>query len=119
MDERVLVVHAEWRGGQGEALVDEVLGQAVLARHLGVVWLTPAMDGLFLDPPSSRRRFLDRLKQYEAARGGNPDYLRQLWQEERGRLFAKLRENGMIDLLDHHLSSGGLDVMTAPKLPGR
>jgi len=36
-------------------------GQAVLARHLGVVWLTPAMDGLFLDPPSSRRRFLDRL----------------------------------------------------------
>ena len=36
-------------------------GQAVLARHLGVVWLTPAMDRLFLDPPSSRRRFLDRL----------------------------------------------------------
>jgi hypothetical protein len=45
--------------------------------------------------------------------------LRQLWQEERGRLFARLREGGQIDLLDHHLSGGGLDVLTAPRLPGR
>lgn len=65
------------------------------------------------------RRFVDRLKQYQGARDGNPEYLRQLWQEERGKLFAKLKQNGMIDLLDHHLSSGGLDVMTAPRLPGR
>lgn len=36
-------------------------GQAVLARHLGVVWLTPAMDRIFLDGPSARRRFVDRL----------------------------------------------------------
>lgn len=65
------------------------------------------------------RRFTERLRQYEAARDGNPDYLRQLWQEERGRLFATLKQNGMIDLLDHRLSSGGLDVFTAPKMPGR
>jgi membrane protease subunit HflK len=64
-------------------------------------------------------RFTERLRQYEAARDGNPDYLRQLWQEERGRLFATLRQNGMIDLLDHRLSEGGLDVFTAPKAPGR
>lgn len=38
-----------------------VNGQAALSRHLGVVWLTPAMDRIFLDAPSSRRRFLDRL----------------------------------------------------------
>lgn len=38
-----------------------VKGQASLSRHLGVVWLTPAMDRLFLDAPASRRRFLDRL----------------------------------------------------------
>ncbi|MFO0842894.1 MAG: protease modulator HflK [Gemmataceae bacterium] len=65
------------------------------------------------------RRFTERLRQYRAARDGNPDYLRQLWQEERGRLFATLRQNGMIDLLDHRLSEGGLDVITAPKAPGR
>jgi len=29
--------------------------------HIKVVWLTPDMDGLFLGPPSDRRRFLDRM----------------------------------------------------------
>jgi DNA replication and repair protein RecF len=36
-------------------------GGAAIARQLGVVWLTPAMDRLFLDGPASRRKFLDRL----------------------------------------------------------
>ena len=36
-------------------------GAGALAQHLGVVWLTPAMDRLFLDGPSSRRKFIDRL----------------------------------------------------------
>ncbi len=31
------------------------------ADHVRVVWLTPAMDGLFVGPASERRRFLDRL----------------------------------------------------------
>ena len=35
--------------------------QAALARQLGVVWLTPAMDRLFVEGGSARRRFLDRL----------------------------------------------------------
>jgi DNA replication and repair protein RecF len=35
--------------------------QAALADILGVAWLTPEMDRLFLDGASSRRRFLDRL----------------------------------------------------------
>ena len=36
-------------------------GSGALAAHLDVVWLTPAMDGLFTGPASERRRFLDRL----------------------------------------------------------
>ena len=38
-----------------------VKGAAALAPFLGAVWLTPAMDRLFNDMPSERRRFLDRL----------------------------------------------------------
>ena len=34
---------------------------AALLEHLGIVWLTPAMDRLFTDGPGSRRRFIDRL----------------------------------------------------------
>ncbi len=36
-------------------------GQMALGERLGVIWLTPPMDRLFLEGPSGRRRFLDRL----------------------------------------------------------
>ena len=36
-------------------------GPAAFAAHVGMVWLTPAMDRLFSGPPAERRRFLDRL----------------------------------------------------------
>lgn len=36
-------------------------GAGALAAHLGLVWLTPAMDRLFLEGPAGRRKFLDRL----------------------------------------------------------
>ena len=35
--------------------------QSALGERLGIVWLTPAMDRLFLEGPGGRRRFLDRL----------------------------------------------------------
>ena len=39
----------------------DVSGQNSLAERLHVIWLTPRMDRLFVDAPSGRRRFLDRL----------------------------------------------------------
>ena len=36
-------------------------GQAALGEIVGVTWLTPQMDRLFIEGPSARRRFLDRL----------------------------------------------------------
>lgn len=40
----------------------ETVGSSgALADYVEVVWLTPAMDGLFTGPASDRRRFLDRL----------------------------------------------------------
>jgi membrane protease subunit HflK len=62
-------------------------------------------------------RFTERLAKYRAGVRQNPDYLRQVWEEERGKLFARLKENNQIDLLDHHLGADGLDVLTAPPLP--
>jgi DNA replication and repair protein RecF len=40
---------------------EPVRGQAALGERLGVVWLTPLMDRLFVEGPSGRRRFLDRM----------------------------------------------------------
>lgn len=39
----------------------ETVGAAALADHVEMVWLTPAMDGLFTGPAAERRAFLDRL----------------------------------------------------------
>jgi DNA replication and repair protein RecF len=66
----------------------------VLAEWLTVLWLTPAMDRLFVEPASERRRFLDRLtlalnpghavhsNRYEAA------------MRARNRLLAEANERG-------------------------
>ena len=40
---------------------EPVSSVAAFADHLRVIWLTPAMDRLFNEPASERRRFLDRL----------------------------------------------------------
>lgn len=54
--------------GEGETLSRRLRlnGTAVksvdeLMDHLRILWLTPAMDGLFTGPSADRRRFLDRL----------------------------------------------------------
>jgi DNA replication and repair protein RecF len=53
-------------GAMGERRVvhidgEPARGQIALGRRLGVMWLTPSMDRLFLEGPGGRRRFLDRL----------------------------------------------------------
>jgi DNA replication and repair protein RecF len=40
---------------------EPVPSAAAFADHVRVTWLVPSMDGLFIGPPSDRRRFLDRL----------------------------------------------------------
>jgi regulator of protease activity HflC (stomatin/prohibitin superfamily) len=66
---------------------------------------------------SDAEAFLLRLDQYREAREGNPNYLRQIWEEERNRLFARLRESGQIGPLDQHLGPDGLDITIAPLQP--
>ncbi len=64
---------------------------------------------------SAAAAFLDRMRKYHDGLRDNPAYLRQIWDEERGKLFAKLKENGQLGLLDDHIGSDGLDLnMTAP-----
>ena len=57
------------RGGESERTSGRIVridgvaqtGSGVLADYLEIVWVTPAMDGLFTGAASERRRFLDRL----------------------------------------------------------
>jgi len=70
-----------------------------------------------LQARAEAERFERRLEKYQALRRDNPAYLRGIWLDEIGRLFRRMKENGQVDLLDHHLSADGLDltIIQAPK----
>lgn len=64
-------------------------GSGALARHLDLLWLTPAMDGLFTGPASERRRFLDRLVLcFDEAYGARVNRF-ELAMRNRNRLLAE------------------------------
>jgi membrane protease subunit HflK len=70
-----------------------------------------------LSARSEADRFLKRLEEYRDGKRRNPHYLRHIWEEERGKLFARLKANGQLGLLDEHLGSDGLDLTIVPPLP--
>jgi membrane protease subunit HflK len=63
--------------------------------------------------------FETRLRQYREARLRNPDVLTAIWWDQMGELFRRLRANGRVDLLDHHLGAGGLHLMQLAPLPAK
>ncbi len=84
--------------GDGEKRVVRVdgkpmRGQAGLAAHLAVVWLTPEMDRLFAEGAGARRRFLDRL-----AYAFDPEHATQVASYEHAlRERARLLADGSAD----------------------
>jgi membrane protease subunit HflK len=61
--------------------------------------------------------FEKRLAVYQEMGKQNPAYLNGIWWAEMGKLFAQLKKNGQLDLLDRHLGSDGLDITVMPPLP--
>jgi membrane protease subunit HflK len=62
-------------------------------------------------------RFRQRLDTYLKLRKDNSHYLAAIWWDEMGKLFARLKEAGRIDLLDNHLGADGLDITVFPPMP--
>jgi membrane protease subunit HflK len=60
-----------------------------------------------------------RRKVYDQLRRQNPNMLAAIWWDEMGRVFARLKENGRIDLLDSHLAGDGLDITTFQPNPSK
>jgi membrane protease subunit HflK len=55
--------------------------------------------------------FEKRLHQYRQARQENPAALASIWWDQMGELFKRMKANGRLDLLDHHLGGDGLNLM--------
>ncbi len=65
-------------------------GQKELTRLASIAWITPEMDRLFVDGPSTRRRFLDRL-----VHGHDPEHAARVSAYEHAlRERARLLERG-------------------------
>ncbi|WP_229773484.1 DNA replication/repair protein RecF [Iodidimonas muriae] len=64
-------------------------GPGILSQHLAVLWLTPAMDRLFVESASGRRRFLDRIVLALHADHGRQVTAYERAMRERNRLFAE------------------------------
>ncbi len=67
------------------------------AEHLRVVWLTPAMDGLFSGPASERRRFLDRIVLTVDSEHGTRVSALERALRNRNRVLEEGRLSGRID----------------------
>src|SRR6516164_6746914 len=84
-------------------------GLTGLAERLAVLWLTPQMDGLFLDSKSARRRFLDRLVLcFDPGHAGRLNAY-ELAASERMRLLrgeGPAAQPGWLDALEHRAEAG-------------
>lgn len=88
--------------------------QARLVDHVTISWLTPAMDRLFLDGASGRRRFLDRLVYaFDPDHATRVNRYEHAWRE-RGRLLRDgRRDAGWFDALEETLATTGVAVAAA------
>jgi DNA replication and repair protein RecF len=88
-------------------------GPAALAPHVALVWLTPAMDRIFVDAPSGRRRFLDRLvfglDPAHAARVQRYDQVRR----ERARLLQGPAEGQWLAALERTMAEHAVAIAAA------
>jgi DNA replication and repair protein RecF len=104
--------------GPGERRVVQIDGapasQAALADAIAAIWLVPAMDRLFQDGASARRRFLDRL-----VLAGDPAHGAQVARyghalKERLRLLRVGRlDRVWLDALEARIAAAGIAIAAA------
>ena len=85
-----------------------------LAEYVNLVWLIPAMDGLFTGPASERRRFLDRLVVAVDPKMRSPLGRYDRAMRQRNRLF-QMREGSraLFEGLEEQMAEAGVAIAAA------
>ena len=93
---------------------EPVPSASAFSDHLGVLWLVPAMDGLFTGPASDRRRFLDRLVlAIDAEHGPRVSALERALRS-RNRLLGEPRpDEHWLDAIEHETAELAVAVAAA------
>ncbi len=89
-------------------------GQAALAEHIAMVWLTPSMDRLFIEGPAGRRRFLDRLVfAFDPAHAGRTQAFER-GRRARARLLAERRyDDAWLAAIEHDMAERAIALAAA------
>ena len=88
--------------------------QQALGEVLAAVWLTPAMDRLFLEGPSARRRFLDRLVYgFEPAHAGRLSAYQSALRERARLLKNGIADGAWLNALERSLAEKGVAIADA------
>lgn len=87
--------------------------QTALAELFSVMWLTPQMDGLFLQASSDRRRFLDRL-----VYNFNPEHASHIYSydyhmRERAKLLQHQADPTWLNLVETKMAERGVAIAAA------
>ncbi len=84
------------------------------ADHLRVLWLTPAMDGLFYGPAGERRRFLDRLALgVDADHGARVNKLERALRNRNRLLEDGASDRRWLDAVEQEVAALGVAVAAA------
>lgn len=93
---------------------ESVGSAAAFAAHIRIVWLTPDMDGLFLGPPSERRRFLDRLVlAVDAEHGARVNALERALRSRNRLLEEPTTDPRYLDAVEQELAALAIAVAAA------
>jgi DNA replication and repair protein RecF len=91
----------------------QIRSQTSLSDHVSAIWLTPAMDRLFTEGASGRRRFLDRLVfGFDAAHAGRVSAYEHTLRE-RARLLRDGGDAVWLDTLEGDMAERGVAIAAA------
>lgn len=89
-------------------------GSERLSDHLRLIWLIPAMDGLFVGPAGDRRRFLDRLVlAVDPSHGRRVSAYEQAVSARNRLLEAREADIAWLDAIETEIAATGVAVAAA------
>ena len=92
----------------------ETVAQAEIGRLFSVSWLTPRMDGIFVESPGARRRFLDRLViAFDPAHIGRTNRYDKLLRERAALLAEGRADAAWFTAIESSLAESAIAVTAA------
>ena len=108
------VVQTAKQGNRIMRLEGVTVSQADVGAHLAVSWLTPQMNGIFLDSPVARRRFLDRLViAFDPAHIGRMSRYEKAFRQRSLLLDEQRRDDSWFSALESVLAETAVAVTAA------